>query len=89
MLYQFLLLVRLLLLFQLFLLQLFYKEEVQDSKVRIIEHLIHRDLKDKKSCGEWFNISPQDAISHLQFAKIRYDSDDDLEFYWKNGLRII
>lgn len=29
-------------------LQLFYKEEVQDSKVRIIEHLIHRDLRDKK-----------------------------------------
>lgn len=70
-------------------LQLFYKEEVQDSKVRIIEHLIHRDLKDKKTRGEWFNISPQDAISHLQFAKIRYDSDDDLEFYWKHGLRII
>lgn len=70
-------------------LTLYYQDEMQDSKIRIIESLIHRDLKDKKSCGEWFNISPQDAISYVQFAKIRYDSDDSLEYYWKHKLRII
>lgn len=69
-------------------LNLYYKEEIHDSKVRIVEKLIHRDLRQYKKVGEWFNLSPTDAISHLQFAKIRYDSDDDLEFYWKHGLRI-
>lgn len=70
-------------------LKLYYKEEIQDSKVRIVEKLIHRDLRSHKKVGEWFNLSPTDAISHLQFAKIRYDSDDKLEYYWKHGLRII
>lgn len=70
-------------------LKLYYKEEIQDTKVRIVEKLIHRDLISYKKVGEWFAISPTDAISHLQFAKIRYDSDDNLEFYWKNKLRII
>ena len=69
-------------------LQLFYKEEVQDSKVKIIEKLIHRDLKHKKSIGEWFDMSPEDAIAALQFAKIRYDSDDSLEIMWKHGCHI-
>lgn len=70
-------------------LSLYYKEEMQDSKIQIIEQLIHRDLKHKKSCGEWFNISPQDGINIVKFAKIRYDSDDELEFYYKQKLRII
>lgn len=69
-------------------LQLFYKEEIQDSKVRIVEKLIHRDLRRYHKSGEWFTMKPEDAISTLQFAKIRYDSDDQLELYWKYGLRI-
>lgn len=70
-------------------LQLFYQEEMDESKIKIIESLIHRDLKSKKSCGEWFNISPQEAINTVKFAKIRYDSDDSLEFYYKHKLPII
>lgn len=69
-------------------LQLYYQEEIEDSKIRIVEHLIHRDLKQYHKNGEWFNISVDNAINAVKFAKIRYNSDDNLELFWKYGIRI-
>lgn len=56
-----------------FKLSLLYTKEVSDQEVKNIEKQIHRVIGYKKSNGEWFNISLEEAISEVNFAVIRYE----------------
>lgn len=58
-------------------LKIHYKEEIPESQVRLIEQTIHKTIKHKQTHGEWFDISLEDAISEVKFAKIRYLKDED------------
>lgn len=51
---------------------LFHKEEVPTESVRALERLIHKELRHKKSLGEWFSISPDDAVLEIKHALMRY-----------------
>ena len=50
-------------------------EEVPNHRARIMEKRLHRDLSHKRLKGEWFNLTPLEAKSMLQFAIIRYLDD--------------
>jgi len=57
---------------------LFHKEEVPAQNVRALERVIHQELRHRKSRGEWFNLTPKEAVSEIKHALIRYGDIDDL-----------
>lgn len=50
-------------------------EEVPDHRARLLEKKIHRDMNYKRIKGEWFDMTPEEAKSMLQFVVIRYMDD--------------
>lgn len=59
-------------------LQLFHSELVANTKARLFERLLHRDIGYRRTIGEWFNLSVEEAIAHIRFTVIHYDSIDNL-----------
>lgn len=56
-------------------LEVIYREGVDSSKVRYLERIIHQVNKSRRLKGEWFLLSPQDAILEVKHAVIRYGDD--------------
>ena len=54
---------------------LYYVEEINESEIRYIEKCIHKELKFKKSHGEWFNIEIEESKSEILYAKMRYSKE--------------
>ena len=50
---------------------------VPQDRVREYEGLLHSEFAHLRCRGEWFNISPEDAVSYLTWFGIRYLSDFD------------
>lgn len=67
-------------------LQVHHQEPVDKSKARILEHIIHKQLRLKRSHGEWFNITVEEAIKEIQYCIIRYIEDPLLEYKYRNNL---
>jgi predicted GIY-YIG superfamily endonuclease len=67
-------------------LQIFHQESVDKDKARILEHIIHKNLKLKRSHGEWFNITVEEAIKEIQYCIITYADDPILEYKYRNKL---
>lgn len=59
---------------------LFHKEEVAESNVKALERVIHQELRHRKHRGEWFNLTPEDAVGEIKHALIRYGDIDDLAY---------
>lgn len=59
-------------------LRLFHCEPVEQSKGRLLEKLLHRDVGYLRAVGEWFNLSVEHAIAHVQHTIIRYADVTDL-----------
>jgi hypothetical protein len=57
---------------------LHHKIEVPDDRARLIEQHIHREINYKRTKGEWFKLSPKEAIALLNFAAIRWVDDQML-----------
>lgn len=57
-------------------LKIHYKEEIPESQVKLIEQKIHKIIKHKQTHGEWFDISLDDAIAEVKYARIRYLKDE-------------
>jgi hypothetical protein len=57
---------------------LIHKEEVPAASVRALERLIHKELRHRKARGEWFTMSPEDAIAEIKHAMIRYGDIENL-----------
>ena len=55
-------------------LNVWYTEEVDVERCSSFEKMIHKDIKYKQTHGEWFNLSVEEAIAHLQHTIIYYDS---------------
>lgn len=47
-------------------------EPVPKNKVRLLEKKLHRELNHKRLNGEWFNLSPNEAVLFLQYGIIRW-----------------
>jgi len=52
-------------------LSLIHTEEIEDNLAESIELEIHKNLKLKKTVGEWFNISITEAKLEIDFAIIK------------------
>ena len=59
-------------------LTLFHKEEVAAVQVRGLEKAIHNQLRHKRQQGEWFALSPEDAVFEIKHALIRYGDIENL-----------
>jgi hypothetical protein len=55
-----------------------HREEVDDKKVKGLERLIHRQLTHLRLKGEWFSLSPADAILEVKHALIRYGDQEEV-----------
>ncbi|RYE93391.1 MAG: GIY-YIG nuclease family protein [Oxalobacteraceae bacterium] len=45
---------------------------VDVQKVALLERIIHKTIGYRKTHGEWFDMSVEDAIGEVEFAMIRY-----------------
>lgn len=50
-------------------------EEIDASRVRLLERKIHLELVHKRLKGEWFNLTVEEAIDFVIYFKIRYEDD--------------
>jgi len=59
-------------------LKIHHKQEVRKEHVRLLEKKIHHANARKKVSGEWFDLTPEDAILEVTFAMIRWSDDPSL-----------
>jgi hypothetical protein len=59
-------------------LQVYHREPVAAEKARLFERLLHRDINYRRTRGEWFDLTVEQAIAHIQFTIIEYDDVDNL-----------
>ena len=57
-------------------LSMLYKEKINENEIKYIEKQIHKELKRKQISGEWFDISLEDAILEIKYARIKYSKVD-------------
>lgn len=62
----------------------FHRETVDPAKAKPLETLVHRALSHKKIRGEWFDLSPHDAILEIKHTIIRYGDIEDLDVLVRN-----
>lgn len=60
-------------------LHLFHTEPVDSERSRLFERLLHRDINHHRQHGEWFRLTAEAAILHVQFTIIEYDLEPDLQ----------
>lgn len=63
-----------------------HSEPVDRNLARVFEGIIHRQLNYKCTHGEWFDITPEEAINHIRFALIRYQDEPGLKHRFKQRL---
>lgn len=59
-------------------LQIHHAEQVDAAIAKTLESIIHKNLRLKKTQGEWFNISVEEAINEIKFAVIRWCDEPSL-----------
>ena len=70
-------------------LELFHKEEVNPALVKPLERVIHRTLAHKRRNGEWFALTPSDAVFEIQHALMKHGDNDKLAMHLRNGTVIL
>lgn len=50
-------------------------EVPNEDRARRVERKIHSELSYKRVLGEWFNMTPDEAIDFLTYAEIRWVDD--------------
>ena len=53
-------------------LKIHYTIECPSDKTRKLESKIHAELAYKRLSGEWFDMTPQEAMNYLEFARITW-----------------
>jgi len=61
-------------------LQLHGSIEVSESRVKLLEKFLHKDMSYKRVKGEWFNLTKVEVLEYLSFAEITWVHDPLLEF---------
>lgn len=62
-----------------------HRRVVDESKVDVLEKLIHNANRHRKVRGEWFKMSIEESIDEIEFALIKYDDEPNLKARLKNG----
>lgn len=50
-------------------------QPVPEARVRLLEKQLHRELGYRRLSGEWFDLSPDDAVAQVQHAVMRWADD--------------
>jgi hypothetical protein len=61
-------------------LYLHYTIKVDESRIRLLERFLHKDIGYKRLKGEWFNMTKDEAVNYLIFAEITWIDDELLEY---------
>lgn len=69
-----------------FTLRLHYKQATNVDKVVHLEKLIHRNITNYQTKGEWFNMPLDKLIGQIEFALIRYEDDPMLNVLAKDKI---
>lgn len=56
-------------------LEVCYKTEVDSSKAKILERILHRDMSYFRLRGEWFTLDVKQAIHQVMFTIMRYENE--------------
>jgi hypothetical protein len=59
-------------------LKLHHKEAFDERRIRLYEKAIHKELSHKKMKGEWFDLSPDDAVLHVKHLRMYYEDQETL-----------
>ena len=59
-------------------LKIHHIQEVRENHVRLLEKKIHKVITHKRVSGEWYNVTPEEAIAEVTFAMIRWSDDPSL-----------
>jgi hypothetical protein len=54
--------------------------EVDETRIRLLERFLHKDIGYKRIKGEWFNMTKNEAVNYLIFAEITWVNDPLLEY---------
>jgi hypothetical protein len=68
---------------------LYHKEAVNNDLVRALEKVIHRTLAHKRKGGEWFALTPEDAVFEIQHALMKHGDNLNLHTMLRNGTVIL
>jgi predicted GIY-YIG superfamily endonuclease len=63
-----------------------HREPIDSGLAKTFESIIHENLRLKRTHGEWFNISIDEAINEIKWALIRYENEPGLKHRYKNRL---
>lgn len=56
-------------------LKLHVKKSTEIAKVKLLETIIHRNINNYRTNGEWFDIDLSNLLLEIDFALIRYEDD--------------
>ena len=56
-------------------LKLHHKQPTDIAKTKLLETVIHRNLRFYRTQGEWFDIAIENLLLEIDFAIIRYSED--------------
>jgi predicted GIY-YIG superfamily endonuclease len=62
-------------------LTLWHQQEFSPKQAKLMEQMIHKTLKYRRSHGEWFKLSVEQAIAEVEFHLIRYGDEPNLRNY--------
>jgi hypothetical protein len=67
-------------------LHIHYQVATEAAQTRLLETVIHRQIKFHRTHGEWFNINLTDLKLQVDFVMIRYADEQNLRQLLNNGL---
>ena len=67
-------------------LQIHHLIETNINKTKLLETIIHRNLKFHKTNGEWFDMSLQNLKLQVEFVLIRYGEEENLSILVKERI---
>ncbi len=67
-------------------LRIHHKTETPANRTKLLETVIHNNLKHSRLTGEWFNLPLDKLLLEVEFVMIRYAEDQTLSLLIKNKL---
>lgn len=54
--------------------------QIEPSRVRLLERMIHKEFSYMRLKGEWFDMTPEKAVNLVKFSYIAWNEDPLLEY---------
>ena len=67
-------------------LRIIHKIPTDASRTRLLEAVMHRNMRQHRQTGEWFDMPLDKLLNEVQFAIIRYEDDPTLDLRLKQNM---